>query len=219
MDKKNQASPLRDILLNTVIGASDGFIVPAALIALITAGGTTRQGIIQIVLPVTGFAALVMGLGGYLTRRNADLQPKNFVKEELAGADREKTRSFFANLGMTEEMQQTALDEMAKDDEEWSGFIDRYDMDPSVLSPAASGLVIGLGYAVAGILALLPFFFDEEVMPSFYRSAGITLGCLFILGMIRARITMQSLLVNGLRLLVTGLLAISLSYFAAKLFT
>ncbi|RYY56341.1 MAG: hypothetical protein EOO09_06895 [Chitinophagaceae bacterium] len=218
MDKKGLPFPAQDFLLNVMIGAGDGLIVPSALIAILASGGAGQQTIQHILLIVIFPAALVMGVGGYLTRKNADLQPRNFVKDELAGADREKTRGFFANLGMNEEMQQQALDEMAKDDEEWTSFVDRYDIDPSVLSPGISGLIIGISYAVAASIALLPFFFQPLVMSAFYISVAIALPLLFVLGVVRARLTAQPPLAGGLRLLLTGLLAITLSWFAARFF-
>ncbi|RYY63047.1 MAG: hypothetical protein EOO05_00430 [Chitinophagaceae bacterium] len=214
----NQRSRRPDMLINLLIGASDGFIVPSALMAAMTAAGSAQHQIVRMVAIVTALAALIMGIGGYLTRKNAELQPKNFVRDELNLVEQDKTRAFFANLGMSEEMQEQAVSEMKKDDLEWKNFIERYDLDPSTQSPGISGFIIGLSYALAGTLALLPFIIQPDTSSSFYISIAISLPLLFVLGVLKGRLTGSSGWINGLKLLLTGALAIAAAYTAVSIF-
>ncbi|MET0638344.1 MAG: VIT1/CCC1 transporter family protein [Chitinophagaceae bacterium] len=207
-----------DLLINFLIGSGDGLIVPLALLAGLTAAGIGRTSIINTGLPVIAVAAFIMGIGGYLTRKNAELQPKNFVRDELNSVDRTKTRSFFANLGMTEDMQDKALTEMDKDDAEWKNFIDQYDLDPSVESPQRSGLFIGLAYALAGIISLLPFILGTDPAASLLISFIICLPLMFLLGSLKGWLTGQRVWISGLKLFITGAVTILAAYSVVKIF-
>src|SRR3954470_24528512 len=113
MDQRASGQLNTDRLINVLIGAGDGIIVPSAVVAGMTAASFPDELILRNTLIVTAIAALIMGIGGYLTRKNAELQPRNSLKDEMQSGDT-GTREFFANLGMTEEMQEVAITEMAK---------------------------------------------------------------------------------------------------------
>jgi vacuolar iron transporter family protein len=206
-----------DRLINVLIGAGDGIIVPSAIVAAMTAASLPGNEIIRNTLVVTAAAAFIMGTGGYLTRKNAELQPRNLVKEELQSGN-PATRDFFANLGITEEMQEVAITEMAKDDAEWKNFIDRYDLDPSTETPAKSGVIIGLSYLLGGSFTILPFVLRLPLLNPFIVSVCISLSGLFILGALKGWITSQRFWLQGLRLMITGAVAITATYFVIKWF-
>ena len=219
MGKDQSTSKKPDLLINVLIGAGDGLIVPSALIAGLTAAGTSHENITRIVLVVSALAAVVMGIGGYYTRKNASLQPRNYVKDEMKMVEREKTRAFFANLDMTEEMQEKAISEMDKDDLEWKNFMERYDLDPSTQGPARSALVIGLSYAIAGLLVLAPFFAEMNVKRACIISMAVALPLLFLLGWLKGSLTKASGWIGGLKLLITGAVTIAAAYTVVSLFS
>jgi vacuolar iron transporter family protein len=217
MDQRASGQLNTDRLINVLIGAGDGIIVPSAVVAGMTAASFPDELILRNTLIVTAIAALIMGIGGYLTRKNAELQPRNSLKDELHSGNT-GTREFFANLGMTEEMQEVAITEMAKDDEEWKSFIERYDLDPSTETPARSGLIIGLSYLFSGAIIVLPFAMALPQNDPFMVSVCIALPLLFLLGALKGRITGQHSLIKGLTLMGTGVMAIAATWLVIRWF-
>src|ERR1044071_8820973 len=116
-----QSETVRDI----VIGMADGLTVPFALAAGLS-GAVAQNGIII----TAGMAEIIagsiaMGLGGYLAGKtevdhyNAELQREYEEVERLPNREREEVKDFFANLGLSEEVQDQAVEEMTKDKVKW----------------------------------------------------------------------------------------------------
>lgn len=76
-------------------------------------------------------------------------------------------------------------------------------------------LVDGLAPFAAALLVLLPFFFSAllgEVTISYYLSLGMALAILFALGAFLGRVSKDSLILSGLKMIGAGLVAILLSH-------
>ncbi len=209
-----------DLFTNILIGAGDGIIVPLALYAGMTSAGFGSQAIIPTGILVTATTALLFGVGGWLTRKNAELQPKNFLRDEM-DENRKDKKLFLANLGLDDEMQQQAINEMAKDDAEWDQFRDKYagsDTQSATVSSAIAGILIATSFAIAGLLTLLPFFFDASPLQALALSAGCMLPALFLLGYLKGRVTGQQGASTGGLMLLMGCLASGAAFAVARLF-
>ena len=76
-------------------------------------------------------------------------------------------------------------------------------------------LVDGLAPLLASVLVLLPFFLTGalgDITYSYYLALGIAMVGLFGLGMFLGRISKQSTLLAGLKMIVAGVVAVVLSY-------
>ena len=123
-----------DFLTDVVIGMSDGLTVPFALAAGLT-GAVSNSSIIVI----AGIAEIVagsiaMGLGGYLAGKtehdhyNSELKREYEEVERIPEMEKKEVRDFFENLGLSEEIQVKATEEIAKDKKQWVDFMMKFEL-------------------------------------------------------------------------------------------
>ncbi len=77
-------------------------------------------------------------------------------------------------------------------------------------------LIDGLAPFLSALVVLLPFFFSAllgDIVLSYYVSLGMALVVLFALGAFLGKVSKESLVISGLKMIVAGLVSILLSYF------
>jgi len=111
-----------EILTDIVIGMSDGLTVPFALAAGLSGAVGDRINLIWIAgLAEIAAGSIAMGLGGYLAGKtemdhyNAELRREYAEVELVPDREREEVREFFSGLGLSPEIQNKAVEEIAKD--------------------------------------------------------------------------------------------------------
>ena len=216
-----------DLLADVVIGMSDGLTVPFALAAGL-AGAATGSSIIVIAgIAEIAAGAIAMGLGGYLAGKteidhySSELKRENEEVNMVPEKEKEEVRDFFANIGLSEEMQERAAEEIARDKKQWVEFMMKYELGLEKPDPGRatkSALNIGLSYALGGVVPLSPYFFMAAPLQALPISAGITLLSLFIFGFFKSRITGVNPWAGALRVTVIGAIAAAAAFGVAKLF-
>ncbi|MBN8880026.1 MAG: VIT1/CCC1 transporter family protein [Sphingobacteriales bacterium] len=216
-----------DLLTDVVIGMSDGLTVPFALAAGLS-GAVSNTSIIVIAgIAEIAAGSIAMGLGGYLAGKTeidhyeAELKRENEEVDTVPEKEKEEVREFFANIGLSEEMQQKAADEISKDKKQWVDFMMKYELGldkPDPKRATKSALNIGLSYAVGGLVPLSPYFFIDIPSEALRISAVITLACLFVFGFFKSRITGVNPWAGALRVTVIGALAAAAAFGVARLF-
>jgi VIT1/CCC1 family predicted Fe2+/Mn2+ transporter len=114
-----------------------------------------------------------------------------------------------------------AISEEARQDKEhWEALAAQYDMPAEFHAAHArtSGLNIALGYTVGGLVPLIPYFFLSTVEDSLKLSLVVTVLCLLIFGLLKARYTAQNPASTAFRYILTGATAAIAGYFVAGLF-
>ncbi|HEY9364270.1 MAG TPA: VIT1/CCC1 transporter family protein [Chitinophagaceae bacterium] len=224
-EEKHLASSafLRDV----VIGMSDGLTVPFALAAGLS-GAVHTTGIIVIAgIAEIAAGSIAMGLGGFLAGKteqdhyNSELKREYDEVERVPGREKEEVMEFFAQLGLSKEMQIDATEEISKDKKKWVDFMMKYELgldEPDPKRAAKSAMNIGLSYAIGGLVPLSPYFFIEEPVDALEISVVVTLLCLFVFGFFKSRITGVNPWAGALRVTMIGALAAAAAFGVAKLF-
>lgn len=216
-----------DLLTDVVIGMSDGLTVPFALAAGLSGAVSNTSIIIIAGIAEIAAGSIAMGLGGYLAGKTeidhykAELKREYEEVETVPEKEKEEVREFFANIGLSEEMQQKAAEEIAKDKKQWVDFMMKYELGldkPDPKRATKSALNIGLSYAVGGLVPLSPYFFIDLPSEALQISAIITLACLFVFGFFKSRITGVNPWWGAVRVTVIGALAASAAFGVARLF-
>jgi VIT1/CCC1 family predicted Fe2+/Mn2+ transporter len=217
-----------DTLRDIVIGMSDGLTVPFALAAGLS-GAIVNSNII-IIAGIAEIAAgsIAMGLGGYLAGKTEQDHYRSEVKREYYEVDNlrhleiAETKEFFANLGLSEEIQQQATEELAQDKDRWVDFMMKYELGlekPDPKRATKSALNIGLSYIVGGIIPLTPYFFIGDSYKALELSCVITLVCLFIFGYFKSKITGVNAWWGAVKVTLIGAVAAAAAFGVAKIFT
>ncbi len=216
-----------DLLRDVVIGMSDGLTVPFALAAGLS--GAVDSSSIVVIAGIAEIAAgsIAMGLGGYLAGKTEQDHYASEVKREydevenLRHKEIEETKEFFASLGLSEELQISATEEIAKDKDRWVEFMMKYELGlekPDPKRATKSALNIGLSYIAGGIIPLSPYFFIADSTEALKFSVVATLVCLFTFGYFKSKVTGINPWLGALRVMFIGALAAAAAFGVAKLF-
>lgn len=215
-----------DMLTDIVIGMSDGLTVPFALAAGLSGALASTNLIVIAGLAEIAAGSIAMGLGGYLAGKtemdhyNSELKREYEEVEQVPHKERQEVKDFFAELGLSEEVQNKAVEEMTKDKKVWVEFMMKYELGldkPNPKRARKSAFNIGMSYIVGGFVPLTPYFFTDDVITALKYSAIITLVCLFIFGYFKSRITGVNALMGALKVTLIGAAAAACAFGVAKL--
>jgi VIT1/CCC1 family predicted Fe2+/Mn2+ transporter len=216
-----------DLLRDVVIGMSDGLTVPFALAAGLS--GAVDSSSIIVIAGIAEIAAgsIAMGLGGYLAGKTEQDHYQSEVKREydevenLRHKEIEETKEFFANIGLSVELQDKATAEIAMDKDRWVDFMMKYELGlekPDPKRATKSALNIGLSYIAGGIIPLSPYFFIASSTEALKYSVIATLICLFVFGYFKSRITGVNAIWGAIRVTLIGAVAAAAAFGVAKIF-
>jgi VIT1/CCC1 family predicted Fe2+/Mn2+ transporter len=217
-----------EILTDIVIGMSDGLTVPFALAAGLSAAvGANHLNLIWIAgIAEIAAGSIAMGLGGYLAGKteldhyNAELRREYAEVESVPDREREEVKEFFSGLGLSQDVQEKAVEEIAKDKDKWVDFMMKYELGldkPDPQRARKSAFNIGFSYVVGGLIPLSPYFFVNEAFAGLKISAAITLCCLFIFGYFKSKVTGVPPIGGALRVMIIGALAAGCAFAVARL--
>jgi len=217
-----------EILTDIVIGMSDGLTVPFALAAgLSGAVGKDHLNLIWIAgLAEIAAGSIAMGLGGYLAGKteidhyNAELKREYDEVERVPERERDEVKEFFSGLGLSQDVQDKAVEEMTKDKDKWVDFMMKYELGldkPDPERARKSAFNIGFSYIIGGLVPLSPYFFVRDGLTGLKVSAAITLCCLFVFGFFKSKLTGVRPLAGAIRVMVIGALAAGCAFAVAKL--
>ncbi len=216
-----------DLLTDVVIGMSDGLTVPFALAAGLSSASAAPYIIVIAGIAEIAAGSIAMGLGGYLAGKTEQDHYHSEVKREMYEVenlrDREiaETKEFFANIGLSEELQNKATEEIAKDKKQWVDFMMKYELGlekPDPKRATKSALNIGISYIVGGLVPLSPYFFTQSPIQGLKISALVTLLCLFVFGFFKSKITGVNPWWGAMKVMLIGAAAAAAAFGVAKLF-
>jgi VIT1/CCC1 family predicted Fe2+/Mn2+ transporter len=216
-----------DMLTDVVIGMSDGLTVPFALAAGLSGAVSSTSIIVIAGIAEICAGSIAMGLGGYLAGKteqdhyNSEVKREMYEVEHLREREVAETKEFFANIGLSEELQNKATEEIAKDEKQWVDFMMKYELGmdkPDPRRATKSALNIGLSYVVGGLVPLSPYFFVSSPVEGLKISVIVTLVCLFIFGYFKSKITGVNAWWGATRVMLIGAAAAAAAFGVAKLF-
>lgn len=226
-DHKEHHLKSSDLLRDVVIGMSDGLTVPFALAAGLS--GAVDSSNIIVIAGIAEIAAgsIAMGLGGYLSGKTEqdhyanEVKREHFEVENLRHKEIQETKEFFANIGLSEDIQEQATEQIAQDKDRWVDFMMKYELGldkPDPKRATKSALNIGVSYVIGGIIPLSPYFFLKTSGEALKYSVVATLICLFIFGYFKSRITGVNAWWGAVRVTLIGAIAAGAAFGVAKLF-
>ncbi len=214
------------VLKDIVIGMSDGLTVPFALAAGLS--GAVAASSIIVIAGIAEIAAgsIAMGLGGYLAGKTEQDHYNNELKreydevEKLPEREKQEVKDFFKQIGLSEEVQNKATEEIAKDKKQWVDFMMKYELgleEPDPKRAAKSAFNIGVSYIAGGIIPLSPYFFINNSTEALKISVVATLICLFVFGYFKSKLTGVNALSGGVKVTLIGAVAAAAAFGIAKL--
>ncbi|KAL8953636.1 MAG: hypothetical protein Q9222_000522 [Ikaeria aurantiellina] len=187
--------PTPRMISDAIIGLSDGMTVPFALTASLSAIGNTR------IVVLGGVAELIagmvsMGVGGGL---GAKAESDGYKAKTADTAKLVLGSSVEANglvhdtlrpYGFNHFQREVISKNLMHSPERMVDYLMRFhhqEKRPDPSRPITCGLTIGLGYALGGLIPLVPYFCVEkhQVLLALYISIGVMVFALFIFGFVK----------------------------------
>ena len=204
---EHQISHVASFLKPIVYGGNDGIVTTFAVVAGFA--GAQADGVAQIggiAVLLFGIANLLadataMGLGEFLSARSekdvyfAARAKELYEIENNPAMERAETLEILAQQGLTEADAQALADIFQRNPEFMADFMMTYEIgmtDPSEDSPAMNGLATFIAFLIFGVIPLAPYFILDPVPSTFTISIWATFGALVLLGLLRWRVTTET---------------------------
>ncbi|MDE2838602.1 MAG: VIT1/CCC1 transporter family protein [Chloroflexota bacterium] len=202
-----------------VFGANDGLVSNTALVAAV-AGGTSDTGII-ILGGVAGAVAgtISMALGAYVsTKSQRELHESEEAREfweieHMREDEIEETRRIFRLKGITGPLLDEVVDVVSRDHDQWVQLMmtEELGLPSKPPKPYLAASVMGVSFAFAAIVPVLPFFVAEgaAALAAAFVMSGVAL---FTVGAWRAALTQGNTLHKGAEMVVLAGIAVAAAY-------
>ncbi len=234
INQENRTSPLQTYLKEIVYGGNDGIVTTFAVVAGFAGAQTGVDPMKFSMLSVLlfGFAnlfadGLSMGLGEFLSLRSEKDVYKKEADRELHEIrkkpefEREETLIILQKKGFTEKQAQTLTDIYATNEDYWLSFMMNHELElpnPTTENPFLTGLATIVAFITFGFIPLIPYILLNG-HPQTFTYAGVAAGAaLVLLGLLRWRITKESLIRSVGEIVLVGGVAAGVAYSVGTLF-
>src|ERR1044072_9524956 len=215
-----------EVLLDVVIGMSDGLTVPFPLAAGLTGAVHSTGIIVTAGLAEIAAGSIAMGLGGYLAAKSdAEHYAKEREREkrEVAEIPHEEMREVaevFQAYGLTEEETWPIVQARRRQPRNWIDFMMRFELGlekPEPRRALISALTIAGAYIAGGFIPLAPYLFTPNSSTALLFSVVATLLALLIFGFVKGRFTGTRPIRSALQTALIGSLAAGAAFAIARL--
>lgn len=204
---EHRIGKVQEFLKEIVYGGNDGIVTTFAIVAgFAGAGAEGAAAVGGVAVLLFGLAnlfadATAMGLGAFLSSRSEqDVYNATRAKElkeiaENPEMERRETIEILREKGVSEEDARAMTDILQRHPEFMADFMMQYEIgmaDPSGDSPAMNGLATFLAFILFGSAPLIPYFLAEPSSGTFQASLAASLLALVALGLLRWKVTNET---------------------------
>ncbi len=232
--QENKTSPFQTYLKEIVYGGNDGIVTTFAVVAGFAGAQTgmdpTRYSLLTVLL--FGFAnlfadGLSMGLGEFLSLRSEKDVYKNEAAKELEEIrkkpefEKAETIAILREKGFSEKDARSLTDIYATNEQYWLSFMMDHELElpnPTTENPFLTGIATIVSFMVFGLIPLIPYIVLNGSEQTFMYSTFATVTALILLGLLRWRVTGDSIFRSVGEIVLIGSVAASVAYFVGTLF-
>ena len=234
LEKEHTISPFQTYLKEIVYGGNDGIVTTFAVVAgfsgaQIGAGLPTYSFLTVLLFGTANLFAdgVSMGLGNFLSLRSEkDLYKKESAKElyeirHNPEQEAEETIEILQNKGFSKTDAATLTEIYSKNERYWLSFMMNYELEipnPEGENPYLTGLATFTAFIIFGSIPLIPYLFFQDLNQAFFNSVLATISALILLGILRWRITKESVVRSILEIVLIGGLSAVIAYIVGTFF-
>lgn len=232
--REHKLSTFSTYLKEIVYGGVDGIVTTFAVVAGF-AGAQSESNVAAVSITTVllfGLANLFadaasMGLGNILSvRADQDVYKKEKAKERLKihknkEAELAETMFVLKEKGFSDTQARELAAIYATNEEYWLDFMMNSELEmanPEGDKPVLNGISTFISFIVFGSIPLVPYILLRNEPDIFVISAVSSLGALILLGILRLRVTKESMLRSIGEVVVLGSVAGSIAYFVGTFF-
>ncbi|MBI3596293.1 MAG: VIT1/CCC1 transporter family protein [Nitrospirae bacterium] len=195
-----------------VFGMQDGLVSTVAVAASVMAATSHRPIVFVAGLTSAMAGTIAMGTGSYLaSKAEKDLHSAEIEKEarELATNPEEEMAELielYQQEGLTMDEAERLAERVASDRKLWLRTLTEKELGltpEDLASPTKDALTMGVSFMLGAIVPLVPYLFIGT-MTAIGVSIAITVATLFVVGLVKARVTGKHPLRAGLEVMIIG---------------
>ncbi|MDD5154961.1 MAG: VIT1/CCC1 transporter family protein [Candidatus Omnitrophica bacterium] len=201
------------VIRDIVYAVDTGLVTTVSFIAGISVSLVTKNRIIFAGLVQVIAGALAIFFGSYISTKAQKHFFENQIEREKKEIDTDpqketqEIREIFAGMGFVREEQEIAVKRITADKQRWLKFMvqEEIGISPGLIdNPFEIGIISSGSFLLGALPAIFPFFLFKDVSAALFTSAASVLLFLFILGVLKTRITKMHWLFSGLETLLIG---------------
>ncbi|MEN3014073.1 MAG: VIT1/CCC1 transporter family protein [Endomicrobiia bacterium] len=213
------------IIRDIVYAIDTGLVTTVSFLAGVSASVFSKNKIILAGLIEIVSGTLAIFFGSYISTKAQKHFFENQIErekkeiEEMPEKETQEIRDIFAELGFTKEEQEIAVKRITQNKDIWLKFMvqEEIGISPGMIdNPFEIGVISSVSFIVGAIPAIFPFFVFNSVNEALIFSAIFVCLFLFVLGVIKTKITKINWLVSGLETLFIGALSCGAGFFLGR---
>ena len=214
------------IVRDIVYAIDTGLVTTVSFLAGVSVSLITRNRIILAGLIEIVAGTLAIFFGSYISTK----AQKHFFEHQIERERKEieddpqketqEIRHIFAGMGFTEEEQEIVVKRITADKQRWLEFMvqEEIGISPGLIdNPFQIGSISAGSFLLGAFPAILPFFLFINVSSALTISALSVLTFLFIIGVIKTKVTKVNWLVSGLETLLIGALSCGAGFLLGRI--
>ncbi|MHA1105463.1 MAG: VIT1/CCC1 transporter family protein [Promethearchaeota archaeon] len=211
---------------SAILGLNDGLISTFTLLVGIAAATLTGGNSLVI---LTGIAAMVsgaisMGLGEYISSKSEYNYIKNEIKKEEAEIqlfpeeEKQEVKDIFIEMGLDGDVLDICVEKITRNTDTWLKFLIKNELglDESE-NPLIGAIITFLAFILGSLIPQLPYYLNLGMI-SLVISSILSLCSLFVVGVLKTKITGESRIKSGIEMVTIGIIAFIASYGIGILF-
>lgn len=232
--QKRKISPVSEYLKEIVYGGNDGIVTTFAVVAGFTGAQSSISGFSYPFLTVLLFGVanlfadgMSMGLGNFISMRSEkDLYQTEKQKElndikSKPEEEKAQTIGILLRRGFDKKQATQLATIYSQNEDYWAEFMMKYELelpDPQSENPYLTAFATFFSFLSFGFIPLIPYIFLRDLPDLFFISSIFTAGALFLLGLLRWKVTKDPLVRAVGEIIVVGGIAALIAYFVGTFF-
>ncbi len=213
-----------------VFGLQDGLVSTVAVVSSVMAA-TEQRPIVFVVGTTSAIAGMIsMGTGSYLSSKAekelhlAEIEKEARELETKPEEEMAELNEIYRQEGLTLEEAERLAERVASDRELWLKTLTEKELGlslESLESPTKDALTMGVSFLLGAVVPMVPYLF-MSTKAVIAASIAVTVLALFVVGIIKARVTNKHPVRSGLEIMLlggaSGLLGYAIGLLAPKIF-
>ncbi|OGK13527.1 hypothetical protein A3A93_00255 [Candidatus Roizmanbacteria bacterium RIFCSPLOWO2_01_FULL_38_12] len=229
--EEHQISPFSTYLKEIVYGGNDGIVTTFAVVAGFTGANANIGSLSYLTVLLFGLANLFadgvsMGLGNFLSMRSErELFHKEKNKElkeinENPKIEKAETQELLMIRGFSKSDAETLVNLYSKNRDYWADFMMRYELEMTnpLENPYLTAVATFLAFVAFGFIPLVPYVFFKNDPQTFIYASIATALALVLLGLLRWRVTRDSIVRSVGEILIVGGLSAVVAFVVGTFF-
>lgn len=225
-EKNHTETHKKSRLSEVILGGQDGLVNVLGVVLGGAAASQDKRIVLAVGLAAVFAESISMAAVAYtskLAERDyyySEMEREKREMEEVPEMEREEIRQIYKEKGLKGKLLEDVVDVITSDKKIW---LETMMSDELKLSPVEKSepyhalLIVGISTLVGSFIPLIPFFF-LSIQAGIYVSLFVSALSLFIVGVIKAKLTIGYWIKSGIQMTAIGILSALAGYFIGSLF-